>query len=204
MGPLKRAAGCGNETLGGVFHIHKTHITGEGNGVGLTYLGGHQCDGGCRAHALVTPRPVNNGGTNTNAWHAPVLPVHAGHLLAADLVRAVKCRQPVIVSHGRRRNRAGIAHSRDAALPGKLQHMNAAHHINVRAANGVGLAKGHLQRGEVNNRLDVVRLCHLKQALKIRDVAQLPDDDLRAGHDQIKALAILGDIEHHGGGTQLS
>ena len=56
----------------------------------------------------------------------------------------------------------------------------------------------------MNNGFDVVRLCHLKQALKISDIAQLPDDGLCVGHDQVQALAILGDIEHHGRGAQLA
>ena len=56
----------------------------------------------------------------------------------------------------------------------------------------------------MNNRLNVVRLCHLGKPFKIGDIAQLPDDGLRIGHDQMQALAIFGDIEHHGRGAQLA
>ncbi|GIS02273.1 MAG: hypothetical protein CM15mP103_08240 [Gammaproteobacteria bacterium] len=56
----------------------------------------------------------------------------------------------------------------------------------------------------MNDRLDIVRLCHLSQALKVGDIAQLPDHCVSVRHDQIKALAILGDIEHHGRGPQFT
>ena len=144
MGAFKRAAGRRDEALGGIRHVNKTHVTGEGDGVSLADLGGHQRDGGRSAHALITTRSVNDGGANPNARHTPVLPVHGGHLLAADLVRAVEGRQPVIVAHGGCCNRAGITHARNAPLPRQFQHMDAAHHIDARAANGVCLAKGYL------------------------------------------------------------
>ena len=175
VGALKGAAGCGNETLRCVCHIHKAHIAGEGDGVGLSHFSRHQSNGRCGAHTLVAAGPVNNGGANTDARYAPVLPIHGGHLFAANLVGTVEGGQPVVVAHGGRRNGAGIAHACNTALPGELQHVDAAHDVDARTADGVGLAKGHLQRGEVNDGLDVMCFGHLQQAVKIGDVAQLPD-----------------------------
>ena len=66
----------------------------------------------------------------------------------------------------------GVADATDPLVPGGFEHVDRADHVDPGAADWICHAEGHLQGGEVDNRLTA--LCRLTDGLGIGDVADHP------------------------------
>src|SRR5439155_9844298 len=154
------------------------------------------------SETLITRGPVHGVGPEADARHSVVRRVDAGCALVRELVDAVVGRgrdRARGVVHGRR---AGVGDRGGDAVPlRRLEDVYRADDVDAGSEYGVGLAKRHLEGGQMDDVGDRVPAQHGLELAELGHVSAHERDpaDLLGARDQLQPAAVGTEVEGHRG-----